>query len=223
MAELDAETRDENTELPTPVNSDRPSNGLPRRTLRKIDQDDVPHHAVARSSPTRLAKALDLSKMCARIADDNRAKDILVLDLRPGSPLVDFFVIATSTSRRSASAIAVEVDAEMKKIGEKKLGMEGSEEGRWTLIDYGDFVVHLFSEDARSYYSLEDIWNDAPRIDWRDPASVVGELQIRAPKVKKPATDEAAEAPANEPDADAGAETVAETEDASPNGTPSAE
>ncbi|WZO97011.1 ribosome silencing factor [Isosphaeraceae bacterium EP7] len=189
MAETEAEPRNEETELPKPVNSDRPSNGIPTRTLRKIDQDDVPHHAVARSSPTRLAKALELSKACARIADDNRAKDILVLDLRPGSPLVDFFVIATATSRRSASAIAVEVDIEMKKIGEKKLGMEGSEEGRWTLIDYGDFVVHLFSEDARSYYALEDIWNDAPRIDWQDPSSVVGELKVRPLRGQKPATD----------------------------------
>ena len=108
----------------------------------------------------------------ARIADDNRAKDILLLDLREATPLLDFFVIASASSRRQAYAIASEIDQEMKKIGEAKLGMEGAEEGRWILIDYGDFVVHVFSEDARTYYALEEIWGDAPRVDWRDPARI---------------------------------------------------
>jgi ribosome-associated protein len=58
----------------------------------------------------------------------------------------------------------------MKKYGEAKLGIEGSEEGRWTLIDYGDFVVHVFSPEDRAYYALEDIWGDAPRLDWQESA-----------------------------------------------------
>ena len=60
----------------------------------------------------------------------------------------------------------------MKKLGEDKLGMEGSEEGSWILIDYGDFVVHIFSDEARTYYALEEIWGDAPRLEWRDPARI---------------------------------------------------
>jgi ribosome-associated protein len=60
----------------------------------------------------------------------------------------------------------------MKRRGEFKLGIEGSEEGRWTLIDYGDFVVHIFSNEARAYYALEEIWGDAPQLDWQDPARV---------------------------------------------------
>ena len=58
----------------------------------------------------------------------------------------------------------------MKKLGEPKLGMEGSEEGRWILIDYGDFVVHIFSAEYRGYYALEEIWGDPPQLDWRRPA-----------------------------------------------------
>ncbi len=58
----------------------------------------------------------------------------------------------------------------MKRRGERKLALEGSEEGRWVLIDYGDFVVHVLSEEARTYYSLEEIWGDADRVDWHDPA-----------------------------------------------------
>ena len=122
---------------------------LRRRRSGNPVQDDVPSAAVARGKPERLAKALEHARICARIADDNRAKDILLLDLRQATPLVDFFVIATAASRRQANAIAIEIDAEMKKLGELKLGMEGSEEGRWILIDYGDFVVHVFSEEAR--------------------------------------------------------------------------
>ena len=57
----------------------------------------------------------------------------------------------------------------MKKQGEAKLGLEGSEEGRWILIDYGDFVVHIFSPEARAYYALEEIWGDAPQLDWQEP------------------------------------------------------
>ncbi len=135
-------------------------------------QDEVPFNAVARSRPDRVAAALEHARICARIADDNRAKDILLLDLRQATPLVDFFVIATASSRRQSHAIASEIDQEMKKLHEFKLGMEGSEEGRWILIDYGDFVVHIFSGESRTYYSLEEIWGDALRLDWQDPERV---------------------------------------------------
>jgi ribosome-associated protein len=145
--------------------------GIPRRASRTHEpQDAVPGHAVARTDPGRVETALEHARLCARLAEDNRARDILLLDLRGVTPLVDFFVIATSTSRRQGNAVAGEIDAEMKRIGERKLGIEGSEEGRWTLIDYGDFVVHIFSEEARAYYALEEIWGDAPRLDWQDPA-----------------------------------------------------
>ena len=140
------------------------------RSLRSM-QDDVPHHAVERREPRRAALALERAQFCARIADDNRAKDILVLDLRQTTPLVDFFVIVTAGSRRQGNAIASEIDQAMKKQGEAKLGLEGSEEGRWILIDYGDFVVHIFSPEFRAFYALEDIWGDAPQLDWQaEPA-----------------------------------------------------
>ena len=119
-------------------------------------------HAVNRRTPDRVNLALDHARMAARIADENRGKDILLLDLRMTTPLVDFFVIVTAVSRRQSHAIAIEIDQEMKKLSEAKLGIEGSEEGRWALIDYGDFVVHIFSPDDRAYYALEDIWGDAP-------------------------------------------------------------
>jgi ribosome-associated protein len=139
-----------------------------RNRLLRSMQDDVPHHATERREPRRAALALEQAQACARIADDNRAKDIMVLDLRETTPHVDFFVIVTASSRRQGNAIASEIDQAMKKQGEAKLGLEGSEEGRWILIDYGDFVVHLFSPEFRAFYALEDLWGDAPRLDWQE-------------------------------------------------------
>lgn len=140
-----------------------------RRRAQPLPQDEVAYSAASRTMPARVAKALEHAKLCARLADDNRGKDILLLDLRSATPLIDFFVIISANSRRQAYAIASEIDQELKKLGEAKLGIEGAEEGRWILTDYGDFVVHVFSEDARTYYALEEIWGDAPRVDWRDP------------------------------------------------------
>ncbi|MDB5349620.1 MAG: iojap-like ribosome-associated protein [Planctomycetota bacterium] len=158
-----------------PESAEPNPNGLPKRLDGRHEvQDAVPTNAVARTFPGRMEVALDHARICARIAEDNRAKDILVLDLRGATPLIDFFVIASASSRRQASSLAFEIDAEMKKLGEHKLGIEGAEEGRWTLIDYGDFIVHLFSDEARTYYGLEDIWGDAPKIEWQDPARMKG-------------------------------------------------
>jgi ribosome-associated protein len=162
------DTEDPATSTGAPTTAPKPP-GLPKRLRGLRDaQDAVPASAVGRAQPSRLETALDHARQCARIADDNRGREILLLDLKAATPLVDFFVIVSATSRRQTHAIASEIDAEMKSIGERKLGIEGSEEGRWILIDYGDFVVHIFSEEARQYYALEEIWGDAPRLEWAD-------------------------------------------------------
>jgi ribosome-associated protein len=153
-------------------------------------QDEASTAAVARRSAKRLDRARELATACARLADDNRGKEILLLDLRAATSLVDYFVLITASSRRQAQAIASEIDAEMKRLGESKLGREGTEEGRWILIDYGDFVVHVFSEDARTYYALEDIWGDSLRIDWVDPNRPVARPR---PVAEPPALDDASD------------------------------
>jgi ribosome-associated protein len=142
---------------------------LSRRERLRDAQDEVPPAAVVRASPARLEHARELATACARIAEDNRGRDIVLLDMRNVTSLVDYFVLVSAVSRRQALAMAGEIDAEMKRRGETKLGIEGSEEGRWILLDYGDFVVHVFAEDAREYYALEEIWGDAPRLEWADP------------------------------------------------------
>src|SRR6516162_6807611 len=95
-----------------------PSPDLRTRHIRSrathATQDDVPHFTTERRDPHRPVVALERARACARIADENRAKDIVLLDLRQATPLVDFFVIATATSRRQSHSIASEVDQQMK-------------------------------------------------------------------------------------------------------------
>lgn len=174
MSELEPTPTPDASPLTAPASSEPDTATDVRRRRARRDysiQDDVPHHAAARTTPERMERALENVRACARIADDNRGKDILLLDLRRATSLVDFFLIVTAVSRRQSHAIADEIDQEMKKRGERKLGMEGSEEGRWVLIDYGDFVVHVFNAEARGYYALEEIWGDAARLEWQEPGS----------------------------------------------------
>ena len=121
---------------------------------------------VSSSELTLSSAAVDRAFLCARVAADNKARDILVLDMRGITPLYDFFVIATGTSRRQIHTVAEEIDAALRAEGETRLGIEGYEASKWVVQDYGDIVVHLFDPDTRTYYGLEELWADAPRLDW---------------------------------------------------------
>jgi ribosome-associated protein len=112
------------------------------------------------------ADALDRACLCARAAADNKARDVVVLDMRGVTPIYDFLVLTTGGSRRQMHAIAEEVDAAMKEVGDRRRGIEGYEASRWIVQDYGDVVVHVFDAEAREYYALEDLWADAARVDW---------------------------------------------------------
>jgi ribosome-associated protein len=113
-----------------------------------------------------VADALDRACLCARVAADNKGRDVVVLDLRGVTPIFDFLVLATGSSRRQMHAIAEEVDDAMRDAGDARLGIEGYEASRWIVQDYGDVVVHVFDAEAREYYALEDLWADARRVDW---------------------------------------------------------
>jgi len=110
--------------------------------------------------------SLDRACLCARVAADNKGRDIIVLDLRSITPLYDFFVIATGTSRRQIHTITEEADAALRERGDQRRSVEGYEASSWVVQDYGDLMVHVFNPQTREYYALEDLWADAPRIDW---------------------------------------------------------
>lgn len=84
-----------------------------------------------------------------------------MLDLRELTQVVDYFVVATGASRRQIHTIADEVDRVMQEIGDEKIGIEGYDMSRWTLVDYGDIVLHVFDEETRAYYDIENLWGDA--------------------------------------------------------------
>ena len=110
-------------------------------------------------------QSLDLPPEVARAADllfDRKAQEVTVLDLRKISSATDFFLIATGTSDTHVSSIADHVVDEMKSAGTRPTNVEGQRGGRWILIDYFSFVVHVFHPAAREFYQLERLWGDAP-------------------------------------------------------------
>ena len=123
--------------------------------------------AAVRSVATpQLPAAVERACLSARVAADNKARDILVLDMRGLTPLFDFFVLATGASRRQIHTIAEEVDAALRAVDDRRLAIEGYQASKWVVQDYGDVVVHVFDADTREYYALEELWADAPRVDW---------------------------------------------------------
>ena len=114
----------------------------------------------------QLPPAVARAALAAKVAADNKATNVVVLDMRPVTRLFDYFVIATGASRRQIHAIAEDVDAALRGVGDTRMGIEGYEASKWVVQDYGDVVVHVFDQDTRDYYGLEDLWADAPRVDW---------------------------------------------------------
>ena len=87
-----------------------------------------------------------------------------MLDLRSVSDFTDYFVIASGSNQRQVQAIAKAIEETLLQEGVKAHHVEGAQQGRWVLLDFGDFVAHIFDEDRRRYYRLEDIWSDAPDV-----------------------------------------------------------
>jgi ribosome-associated protein len=110
-----------------------------------------------------------LVRVCARLAEDKKADQIVILDLRGLMYVTDFFLIASGANARQLQAIRIAILEEMAQRGARPIGVEGAGQDRWVLMDYGDFVVHLFDPEWRKLYDLELLWGDAPRIEWQAP------------------------------------------------------
>lgn len=103
---------------------------------------------------------------------DRKAEDLVLLDLRGLSDVTDYFIICHGTSDRQVQAIADRVEEVLRERKVRPAHVEGRQRGEWILMDYIDFVVHVFLEEKRAFYRLERLWGDAVRID---PASVAGQ------------------------------------------------
>lgn len=107
--------------------------------------------------------------MIARLMEDYRGQDTVVLDMTNLTAVFDFFVITTGTSRRQMHAMAEEADRVMEEKGSDRIGREGFDNDAWVLEDYGNVVLHIFNPESRDIYNLESLWADAVRVDWKNP------------------------------------------------------
>ncbi len=119
-----------------------------------------------RRSPADAEQARAFAIAAARIAADNKAEEVVVLDLCGLSALADYFVIGTGTSERQMSAVLDLIADHAREVGRRAFNVADSSHGAWLLADYVDVVVHLFDEEHRGYYDLEGLWGDAPEIHW---------------------------------------------------------
>lgn len=112
-----------------------------------------------------------VAEAAAAALDDKKGVGIVLLDVSRLLVITDLFVIATGASRRHILTLAEEVEAALKSEDRRPLRREGLEDATWVLLDYGDVVVHIFEDHTRSYYDLERLWGDAPRIAFEAAAS----------------------------------------------------
>jgi ribosome-associated protein len=145
----------------------------PRATKKRAGVDagksqtsDETANAPANDAPSNATREpLDEFIVAAlRAADDKKALDLVVLDVSEVASFTEYFLIATGTNLRQVQAISDEVVERLKKDGRRPARIEGYRGAEWVLLDYGDFVFHVFEEKARRFYDLERLWRDAGRV-----------------------------------------------------------
>ena len=117
------------------------------------------------SGPANAADFDERIRRALHAAAEKKAIDLTVLDLRGVATFTDFFIIATGANKRQMQAIADEVVEQLKRNGTRAARVEGYQAAEWILVDYGDFIVHVFDEKARRFYDLEYLWREAKRLD----------------------------------------------------------
>lgn len=123
----------------------------------------TPRKRVSRKFPAQVQRAIDA-------AYDRKGSEVVVLDLRPADGFTDFFVIVTGQNTRQIQAISDAIQDFLAEKGVKPAHIEGGDRAGWILLDYFDFIVHIFSPESRAFYSLERLWGNAERIAVAEPA-----------------------------------------------------
>ncbi|MFZ5827090.1 MAG: ribosome silencing factor [Bacillota bacterium] len=116
-------------------------------------------------------ESADMAQLAAHAAGEKKAKEVRILDIRSISAVADYFVICSGTSNTHIRAIADSVEELLTTKGLRLHHMEGYQNGRWILLDFGDLVVHVMQDDERSFYNLERLWGDAVEVDAKIPAA----------------------------------------------------
>ncbi len=117
-------------------------------------------------TPTPFAELDPEVKLAIKCASDKKAFDMIALDLRSIASFTEFFIIATGANQRQVQAIADEINEQLKKqLGTRAVRIEGYNSADWVLLDYGDFVVHIFNGESREFYDLARLWRDARKVE----------------------------------------------------------
>ena len=115
-----------------------------------------------------MIEGIELATAGAKFADEKQAEEIMVLNLEGLSSITDYFVICTGSSLPHLRAIRNEIVDRFREDHElRPSSMEGQPESKWMVLDYGDVMFHIFHRDKREFYSLEDLWSDAPHEEWQ--------------------------------------------------------
>jgi ribosome-associated protein len=110
-------------------------------------------------------------RLAVEAAQDKQALDISVLNLRGSGAFADYFLLCSGSSQPQIQAIGEAVEEKLGRLGRHVAHREGKSSAEWVLLDYGYFVVHIFSERARQYYDLERLWRNAERVDFHEPVN----------------------------------------------------
>jgi ribosome-associated protein len=122
------------------------------------------------TTPDVVDNGHDLAVLAARTASDMKATEVMVLDVGAVLSIAGYFVIASASNPRLVGAVVEEIEARVKaQLGRSPNRSEGVREQQWTLLDYGDVVVHVFLDSVREFYEIERLYMDSPRVDWEVP------------------------------------------------------
>lgn len=138
----------------------KPNSTVKERSLNPTAQSELkalPKEIVTEELDERILSSL-------QAANDKKAVDLVVLDLREIASFTDYFVIVSGNNERQVQAISDEVFERLKKAGTPAARVEGYKSAEWILLDYGDFIVHVFSDKARKFYDLERLWRESRRV-----------------------------------------------------------
>lgn len=116
----------------------------------------------------------ELAIEAARAADEKKASEIRVMDMRETLGITDYFVVCSGNSERQVHRIQETVEERLRYLGVKPARREGERYRLWVLLDYVDFVVHIFREEERQFYNIERLWRDVEFVEWREPARQEG-------------------------------------------------
>ncbi len=129
-----------------------------------------------------------MARAAAKYADDKKAEDIVIMDVRGISPVTDYFVICSVTSMPQLRAVRDEIEYQFKtEHHARPLAGDRNLESLWLILHYGDVMVHIFHKDKRDFYALEDLWSDAPIVPWSPTLPVTAAAAAKKASSRKAA------------------------------------